>query len=262
MIKRIESKDNKEFKKFKSLKTNTGRKKNNLFIIEGKKMLIEAFTSKVSIQNIIINEDFKDLTILKNRKESIIQLKNSLFNEITEMKNSEGILAICEFLSNKEIDLSKNLLVLDNIRDPGNMGTIIRTAESFGYNNILLINGCVNIYNHKVLRSSMGSIFRVNLKEIKLEDLNILKNTHLIYSMSLSDNAESIFNMTDIKKHAIIIGNEANGVDKEIIEISDKNIIIPISKNVESLNAAIAASVTMFYFNLISTVKEKKIDFN
>ncbi|HHX69929.1 MAG: RNA methyltransferase [Miniphocaeibacter sp.] len=262
MIKKIESKDNKEFKKLKSLKTNSGRKKNKLFLIEGKKMLIEAFESKVSIKNIIINEDFKNLNILKDSNVNIILLKNSLFNEITEMKNPEGIMASCDFLKNETIDFNNNLLILDNIRDPGNMGTIIRTAESFGYNNILLINGCVNIYNYKVLRSSMGSIFRVNLKEIELKDLNTLKNTHLLYSMALSNSAESIYNMTDIKKHAIIIGNEANGVNKKIIDISDKNVIIPISKNVESLNAAIAASVTMFYFNLIKTKKEKKIDFN
>lgn len=259
MIKYIESSSNKEFKKYKSLLKKQGRRKNRLFLIEGKKLFIEALKSNIKIERIIIDEDFNEEIIVEN-KELTIRLKNNLFSNLTEMENSEGIITVCNILEEKKLDLKNNILVLDNIRDPGNMGTIIRTAEGFNYRNILLVNNCVDIYNHKVLRSAMGSIFRVNIKEVNIDFLKELKKTYTIYSMALLDKSESLYNMTDIEKHAIIIGNEANGISKDILDISDRTIIIPMSKDVESLNASIAASVTMFYFNLINTKKEKKTD--
>lgn len=259
MIKFIESSDNKEYKKYKSLLKKQNRQKLNLFLLDGKKLFIEALKSNVCIEKVLINEQFDfDYELPINIE--ILKIKNSLFEKLTEMENSEGIITVCKFLDEKNLHYNENFLVLDNIRDPGNMGTIIRTAESFNYKNILLLNNCVDIYNNKVLRSAMGSVFRTNIVKIDLFFLKELKKTHEFYSMALLEKSESLYNMTDNKKHAIIIGNEANGISKEVIALSDKTIIIPINNNVESLNASIAASVTMFYFNLINTKMEKITD--
>ena len=257
MIKKIESKDNKFYKKIKSLNKSSHRKKNNLFMVEGKKMFLEALKSHIQIECIIKRSRFND-DLLKNIDINIIELSDFLFDEITSMENDEGIITICYTNSESEIDTEENYLVLDGIKDPGNMGTIIRTAESFGYKNILLINNCVDTYNSKVLRATMGSIFRVNIVEITVDDLLFFKKNHRLLAMNLNNKSKSIYDMTDIGKHAIIIGNEANGISKDITNLADDNVIIPIDKNVESLNAAIAASITMFYFNLINIEKEKK----
>ena len=257
MTKKIVSKDNKLFKKLKSLNRSNIRKKEKLFLIEGKKMFLEASKSKANLDSIIISERFSEI-IPEEYSEKIIILKNSLFDEITEMQNSEQIIAVCKIEDNKPVEYDQNLLVLDGIRDPGNMGTIIRTAESFNYNNIILINNCVDIFNNKVLRSTMGSIFRVNIIKGSLELLKDIKKHYKIYSMELSNGSESIYNMTEVGKHAIIIGNESNGVSEEVSKFADKKLIIPISENVESLNAGVAASLTMFYFNFINTKMEKK----
>ncbi len=256
MIKKIVSKDNKLFKKLKSLSKSNIRKKEKLFLIEGKKMFIEAVKSNANIDIIIVSEFFTGLD-LKGYEDKLIILKKSLFDELTEMENSEQIITVCKMENSKILEHEDRLLILDGIRDPGNMGTIIRTAESFEYNNIVLLNNCVDIFNHKVLRSTMGSIFRVNIVKGNLELLNDIKQYYKIYSMELSKESESIYNMTDIGKHAIIIGNESNGITMEVSQLADKKLIIPISKNVESLNAGVAASLTMFYFNLINTKMEK-----
>lgn len=258
MIKYIESKDNKLYKKIKSLGTSYNRKKFGLYLIEGKKMFLEALKSSISIELVIIRTNFNEIDLTKCNL-SIITIKDTLFNELTTMKNDEGIIAVCKIEKRKLINFDENFLILDGLNDPGNMGTIIRSAESFGYNSILLVNNCVDIYNSKVLRASMGSIFRVNIVEINIDDLYNLKNTHALISMTLSNDSEYISNMTHIGKHAIIIGNEANGISKDIINLADYKAIIPISKDVESLNAAIAASITMFYFNIINIEKEKRV---
>ncbi|WP_099203305.1 TrmH family RNA methyltransferase [Miniphocaeibacter massiliensis] len=257
MIKKISSKDNKYFKKIKSLKRKNSRVKNKLFLIEGKKVFVEALDSRVKIESIFVKEDFNINTLIDTNLDIFI-LEENLFKELTDMENPEGIIAACKIEESERFSKEENIIVLDGIRDPGNMGTIIRSAESFGYKQIGLINDCVDIYNSKVIRGSMGSLFRTNIISLNLEKLKEIKNTHKLYCMALEEDSVSIYNMTESEKHAIIIGNEANGVSQEVLKISAEKVIIPLSGNVESLNAGVAASITMFYFNQIITQMEKK----
>ncbi len=251
----ITSSNNPIIKKLNSLKLSKNRRKSKEFVVEGIKMAEEAIESGVEILHVIMDEDIQ-FPLVKTLQEKSVRLKNQLFKQVSELKNPEGIMVICREVK-REIDLDEDILILDNIRDPGNMGTIIRTAEAFGYKNILLSGDCVDIYNSKVLRSTMGSIFRVSLQKGDLETILNLKKSHKILVTALEEYSVDLTTMTNVGKHAIIIGNESKGVRKEIIDLADVKIIIPISNKIDSLNAAMASGISMFYFKLISTKKER-----
>lgn len=220
-------------------------------------MAEEATQSNVEIENIILDEN-ADLDLDEKLQKKVIRVKNSLFSQLSDLKNPEGVILICKEIES-EIDFEKNLLILDEIRDPGNMGTIIRTAEAFNYKNILLLGNCVDIYNSKVLRATMGSIFRISINQVDIKTLEDLRKTHTILATTLEEDSIDITSMTKIPKHAIIIGNESHGVRKEVSQLAHKKVIIPISENIDSLNAAIASSISMFYLNLIYSKKEKEV---
>lgn len=253
----VTSGNNAIVKKVKSLKILKNRNKSNLFLVEGFKMAEEAIQSKVLIENIIFDENAQ-MDIDDKLQNKVVKVKNSLFSQISDLKNPEGVILICKEIES-EIDFKENFLILDEIRDPGNMGTIIRTAEAFNYKNILLLGNCVDIYNSKVLRATMGSIFRVSINQVDIKTLEDLRKTHTILATTLEEDSIDITSMTKIPKHAIIIGNESHGVRKEVSQLAHKKVIIPISKNIDSLNAAIASSISMFYLNLIYSKKEKEV---
>lgn len=253
----ITSSNNNIVKKVKNLKLYKNRKKTKLFLVEGYKMAQEAIESKVSIENIILDEN-ANLELNEELQKKVTRVKNSVFTQISDLKNPEGIILICKEIK-KETKFDENLLILDEIRDPGNMGTIIRTAEAFNYKNILLLGNCVDIYNSKVLRATMGSIFRVSANQIDIKTLESLRKTHMLLATTLNEESIDITSMTKVPKHAIIIGNESHGVSKEVSDLAHKKVIIPISKDIDSLNAAIASSILMFYLNLIYSKKEKEV---
>lgn len=253
----ITSANNSIIKKVKSLKLLKNRNRDKLFLVEGFKMAEEAIKSNVEIENIILDENV-GLDLDEKLQKKVIRVKNSLFSQLSDLKNPEGVILICKEIDS-EIDFEKNLLILDEIRDPGNMGTIIRTAEAFNYKNILLLGNCVDIYNSKVLRATMGSIFRISINHVDIKTLEDLRKTHTILATTLEEDSIVITSMTKIPKHAIIIGNESHGVRKEVSQLAHKKVIIPISENIDSLNAAIASSISMFYLNLIYSKKEKEV---
>lgn len=253
----ITSGNNAIVKKVKSLKLLKNRNKDKLFLVEGFKMAQEATKSQAEIENIILDEN-ANLDLDEKLQKKVVRVKGSLFSQLSDLKNPEGVILICKEIE-KEIDFDENLLILDEIRDPGNMGTIIRTAEAFNYKNILLLGNCVDIYNSKVLRATMGSIFRVSINQIDIKTIKDLRHTHTILATALDEDSIDITSMTKIPKHAIIIGNESHGVRKEVSDLAHKKVIIPISENIDSLNAAIASSISMFYFNLIYSKKEKEV---
>ena len=189
--------------------------------------------------------------VLEEKNIKIFKTTNKIFNELIDTENTQGILAVLRY---KERDLVNNInqddkfvLILDRIQDPGNMGTIIRTADSAGVDAIILLKGCVDIYNPKVIRSTMGSIFDMNIIQTTQDEaVDFLKaNNFDIVSSYL--HTESYYNETTYDgKIALVIGNEANGINDELISKSDKLVKIPIYGNAESLNAAISAAILMY----------------
>ena len=249
----ITSKDNEIVKHIRKLREKKYRDEQNEFVIEGIKMLEEAVREKAKIKLIVISEDQtqsplqKDI-LYKVAKEKIIYVSEKIFNLLTDVNTPQGILAVIEKPTQTEIDYSKDLyLILDNIQDPGNMGTILRTADSIGLTQIIVPKGNADSYNPKVVRSTMGAIFRVKVIEVEdlLKTIKEMKK-HKIQILASSLETETTIYEVTYKRSAIIIGNEGNGVSREIQESADKKIKIPMPGKTESLNAAVATGIILY----------------
>lgn len=236
-MKIITSKDNELIKHIKKLKDKKYRDENKEYVVEGIKMIEEAIQEKCQIKQIIICDDCEKTSIISKEqmyeiaKYECIYVTNKVFESITGVVNPQGILAVIEKNNTKQENIrSEEIIVaLDDIQDPGNLGTILRTVDSIGLTQILVSKGTADVYNPKVVRSSMGAIFRVNI--IECEDLkqtlkNLQKQNYEIVVTSLQGK-NSIYEINYNKK-IIVIGNEANGVQKEIQEMANKKVKIPM----------------------------------
>ncbi len=253
----ITSLKNPLIKEIKSLYKKKDRENNGLFIVEGIKIVEEIIDNAHSIKNIFYTDSlFKnqdgDLLFSKIADiEGLVYVAENVFKEISDTENPQGILATVVFSKKniERLELKQNifLLYLDKIQDPGNMGTIIRTADAFKVDGILLRKGCVDPYNPKVVRSTMGSIFRVPLYFLEdgLEEINMLKSKGInVYASSLE--SDKRIDTISFANSIVIIGNESNGVSEETSILADDCIKIPMSGGAESLNAGVAASIIMY----------------
>ena len=253
----ISSKDNELVKNIKKLKDKKYRDLENVYIVEGIKMVKEAILENASIRQIIICDDCEKSDLISKEmmyeiaKYDCIYVTNKIFKYITEVQTPQGVMAIIE-KNNKDKEINYNediIVVLDDIQDPGNLGTILRTVDSIGLSQILVSKGTADAYNPKVVRSTMGAIYRVkviecdNLKETLKE---IKKNKFKILVTSLDD-SKSVYDIKYYKK-VIIIGNEANGVEEEIVKLADEKIKIPMLGKTESLNASVATGVVLYEY--------------
>lgn len=253
----ITSKDNEIIKNVKKLKDKKYREEKKQFIIEGVKLIQEAIEEKITIKMIIVCEECMKEQCIEQKllyqiaKYNCIYVSEKVFLGLTDVKNPQGMLAVIE-MENTEDKINYNediIFVLDGIQDPGNLGTIIRTIDSVGLTQIIVSKDTVDAYNPKVVRSTMGAIFRV--KVIESQDIirtirNITKHEYKIIATSL-DTEDSIYNI-DFDKKIIVIGNEANGVSKAILNIADEKAKIPMLGKTESLNAAVSASVIAYEY--------------
>lgn len=252
----ITSKDNETIKHIRKLKEKKYRDEFNEYIVEGVKLINEAIEEKCDIKTIIVCDNCNKEAINTNSmyeiaKHNCLYVDEKVFNTITEVKNPQGILAVIgKEKENKEIDYKQDVIVvLDDIQDPGNLGTILRTIDSAGLNQVVLSKKSGDVYNSKVIRSTMGAIFRVNVIESDnlVETIKtIKKHKYEVVSTSLDTN-QSIYDL-EYRKTAIIIGNEANGVSKEVQEISDKKVKIPMLGKTESLNASVATGIVLYEY--------------
>ena len=243
----ITSKDNEIIKNIKKLKEKKYRL--DSYIVEGIKMVKEAINENQEIALIAIREDFKIDFDTKNIK--TVTISNKIFNDISDVKTPQGILAVIKKNQNNQIETNSNyILALDALQDPGNMGTIIRTADSANINQIIINKTTVDPYSPKVIRSTMGAIYRTNI--IEVEDLKttlkeIQSKGFQIITTDLKA-TQSIYDINYNNKTVVVIGNEANGVSQEILQTADKKVIIPMLGKTESLNASIAASIMIYEY--------------
>ena len=254
----ITSKDNEIIKNIKKLKDKKYRNEQKEFIIEGIKLIEEAIEENVNIKMIIVCEGCADEGSIEQKllyqiaKYNCIYVSEKVFSSITDVKTPQGMLAVIEMKNSEEKSINYDediIFALDGIQDPGNLGTILRTIDSVGLTQVIVSKDTVDAYNPKVVRSTMGAIFRV--KVIESQDLirtmrNIKKHKFEIIATSLETN-NSIYNI-DLSRKVIIIGNEANGVSKEIMNIADGKTKIPMLGKTESLNAAVSASVIAYEY--------------
>ena len=256
-MQQITSKENKIIKHIIKLKEKKYRKEYNEYIIEGAKIVQEAIQEKAKIKQIIISDNAINTDLMQNhlkeelQKIDYIQVPSKIFKLISEVEKPQGILAIIEKEKQEEnIDVNQDIiLALDDLQDPGNLGTIIRTADSVGLKQILISKGTTEAYNPKVIRSTMGAIFRVKIIECEnlKETLKRLQKNNFKIMVTELNTDKSIYDIK-LQKKVIIIGNEANGVSEEIKNIADTRAIIPMFGKTESLNASIATGVILYEY--------------
>lgn len=259
-IKEITSKDNAIFKLIKSLKVKKNRIREALFVVEGPKQVIEAGSSRYGIRYLVVRRDRLDF--FKNdgffeeipaTKVEIISMDESLFRQIADTENSQGILAVLsyEMLSGedlmRQISADSNVLILDRLQDPGNIGTLVRTAEGAGFKGVVLLKGSGDVFSPKAIRAGGGATLRMPVTMIddaySLRELSDRFSKRLVvtdvssglayYDVDLSEN---VF---------LVMGNEGRGVSKEVLDLADVRINIPTDGLLESLNVATAGAVLM-----------------
>ncbi|ATD55272.1 TrmH family RNA methyltransferase [Clostridium chauvoei] len=249
----IESKDNALFKATKKLKEKKNRIKEGKYIIEGFRLIEEAFKANLQVEYIILSEDSKEklneyLEEYIDKDSKIYVVNNNLIMQLTSTEHPQGVVAV---VKNRELPQEIKgdfYLLCDKVQDPGNLGTIIRTAHAAGVDGIILTKGTVDIYNDKTIRSTMGSIFYVPIV-YEDEDLTFLKklkdNGFKLVATSLEESKD--FFKEDLKGKIILsVGNEGNGISDEIFSKADKKVKIPMPGGAESLNVAIATSIILF----------------
>lgn len=272
MLINIVSTANKTFKHIKALGRKNYREKHKEFVIEGVRLLKEALQSHAPIKAVLVSESFlkndqnrafldKLLMDVNNRPphpppptpHSIYTCNDRMFKEMTHTETPQGILAVAAVQSRSLKDITEDhrpfFVYCDAVQDPGNMGTIIRTADAAGADAVIVSGGCADIYNPKTVRSTMGSLF--HLPVIKVEDsraaLSDLKERGLkVIAGHLCVTAKNHFEVDMKRGLVLVIGNEANGVSKPIVELSDYIVKIPILGRAESLNAGIASGILMY----------------
>ena len=245
----ITSKENEFIKHVKKLKDKKYRDISNEYVIEGIKLVAEAIQEKSPIKQIILCDDCEKNAAIP--KELMYEIAKYECIYVSEVQTPQGILAIIEKnVKNNEIDYTQDVIVaLDDVQDPGNLGTILRTVDSIGLTQILVSKGTADAYNPKVVRSTMGAIFRVKI--IECEDLKqtlkeIKKHKFKVVVSSLQ--TENTIYDINYNKKVIIIGNEANGVEKEIQDFADEKVKIPMSGKTESLNASVATGIILYEY--------------
>lgn len=226
-----------KIKQYQQLHFKKFRQMYGQFIVEGLKSVHELVESNWPIAQIICSESF-NTEISKNYSPYICSLSDRDFETISQQKSTQGILAIAEFHQPNWTETPWQI-ALDNINNPGNLGTIIRIADWYGINTIYCSQDTVDLYNHKVIQSSMGSFLRVQLKYGSLSENLDQKD---VYATMLD--GENIRTLPKIKNGVLLIGNEANGISGSLLQkINYLPVTIPGNKQVESLNAAMATAI-------------------
>lgn len=239
MIKIIDSRTNPYIKYVEKLKNTSFSKEERKFLVENPHLIEMA---KGHIDTILATEKL-DETIYNNQ----VIINEIVYQKISQNKSTRNLLAVCNFIDEKPLE-NRNLIYLDNVQDPGNVGTIIRSALAFNFTDLALSKDSAYKYSFKTIQSSQGAIFKTNILDGDIELLKKLKKEgYILIATTLSDKSTSLnkFNFNEISKYVIILGNEGRGISKEILSLSDIHIKIDIN-GIDSLNVGVAAGVIMY----------------
>ena len=259
-IKEITSKDNAIFKLIKSLKVKKNRIREALFVVEGPKQAIEAGTSRYKIRYLVVRRDklefFKGVGFFEKiccSDIEIISMDESLFRQIADTENSQGVLAVLSYdmLSDedlmRQIPKDSNVLVLDRLQDPGNIGTLVRTAEGAGFKAVILLKGSGDVFSPKAIRAGGGATLRMPVTIV--DEAKSVRRLSDRFSKRLvvTDVASGLaYYDVDLSENVLLVmGNEGRGVSKELLNLADVKINIPTEGLLESLNVATAGAVLM-----------------
>ena len=230
---------------WKSLKDKKGREEQDAFLVEGVRMVKEALSSSFQVKALLLREGFKpDFTLPETLP--VYLLPDHVFRAVCDTKTPQGIAAVLALQAREAVGC--RLLALDGVQDPGNVGTIVRTADAAGFDGVLFSPDCADLFSPKVLRSTMGSIFRLGFSfPSSLPDaLTVLKESGFSVISSQLD-GDPFFDRQNVNSSFIlIIGNEGNGVSAPVKNVATHHLCLPMRGGAESLNAAVAAGIMMY----------------
>ena len=257
MLTKITSADNSRVKLVRKLSTRKGRLEERAFTAEGRNLVEEILHRNIKPRFILVSDKCSDEEILRDAVQSddrmVCELPEKIFAKLTDAEHGIGMLAVVDTPETgasalDSLDADDNILVLDRIQDPGNMGTLIRTSVAAGYKAIIASKGTADIYSNKVLRATVGTVFEIPVIYAKdqSELISLLKGSGKRIAVTEVDKGVPYYE-TDLSKGiALVIGNEGAGVSDELIELADIRVTIPMKGHIESLNAAVAAAILMY----------------
>ena len=227
----------------KLLSSRKEREKAGLFVADGTKLLEEAVKYEKGLHTVILSEGI-DMQLPAGVR--VVRVPGDVMASISPMEAPQGALFLCRLPEKTQVKPVPGMLLLDGIQDPGNIGTILRTADALEVP-VVLLEGCADPYSHKVVRASMGAVFRTQVIQSAWEEVQAACRAAKIpvAVTALSDTAKDI-READLSKMAVVIGSEGQGVRKQILETADCRLIIPMNPRCESLNAGIAAAICMW----------------
>ena len=238
----VTSLENERVKRWTKLQKKKYREEFGEYIVEGEHLVLEAYKAGVLVE--LILEENEDVIV----DVPFTYVTKEVIDKISSLDSPCSILGVCKKIDSNEI-VGNKILILDDIQDPGNLGTIIRSAVAFNIETFILSENTVDLYNSKVLRATQGMIFHTNIVKMNLDvAINEIKSRGIVvYGTNVVLGVDaSTLESSDKEKYALVMGNEGKGVRDEIADICDKNLYININKNVESLNVAIAASILLY----------------
>lgn len=247
----IQSRQNQTVGKYASLKEKKNRDSLSLFCFEGEKLFLEAISSKAEFECVFTLERQTDFCMkhLENIDCPLYEVNESVYAKLSDEKSPEGIFCVCRIKEN-QVKKDGITILLDTIQDPGNLGTIMRSAEAFGCKKIICSSGCCDVFSTKTVRASMGSVFRMPVVRNAdlLSEIDELENSGVkVYACILDRKAGKLSEIEDFSNTAFIIGNEGNGISEKIRTRCNHYTYIQMMENAsESLNASVAASIIMY----------------
>lgn len=254
-MEQITSVNNQLIKSLAKLKQKKYREQTGTYMIEGFHLIEEALKAKLSYVYLLGTEDAleraeEELNVDLSAK-NVFLINTAITRNLTSTKNSQSIFMVLKMTQPKNYSFNfGKWVLLDNLSDPGNVGTIIRTADAAGFDGVILSPESVDLYNPKTQRAMQGSQFHLNLIVKSLSEvINELKlNSIPVYASLLDKNAKQLPEFEHVAQLGLVIGNEAHGVSEEVANICDEKLYIPIKGQAESLNAAVAAGIMIYYF--------------
>lgn len=236
----IESINNEKIKKYSKLLNKKYRDETGLYLVSTDHLVIEAL-KKDLVDCIFLLEGYE------NKYGNVTYLTKSVMRKLSNLTTLPNVVAVVK--KQESTQIKGNVILLDGLQDPGNVGTIIRSAVAFNIDTIVVGDNTVDIYNEKVLRASEGMLYNVNIVKQNLVDaIKYLKENNYTIIGTKVDEGKNIKDI-NTKKYAFVVGNEGNGINKEILDLCDEYVYIRMNENAESLNVGVASSIIMYEIN-------------
>ena len=235
----IESLSNKKIKELNKLKNKKYRDQEGLFLVEGCHLVSEAYNAGVLKEVLALDNNKIDLNV------PIIYTTEEVLKYLSDVETPQNIIGVCKKIDNNNI--GNKVVILDDIQDPGNLGTIIRSAVAFNFDTIILSNNSVDHYNPKVIRSTQGMMFKVNIIRCDIESIipKLKSDGYRVLATKVTG-GKDVKTLEKIEKLCIIMGNEGNGVKDSVLSLADDFIYIKMNKTCESLNVGVATSILLY----------------